>query len=355
MYIALWSYSSVFASSLTTLIPLPKISDGLNCDIYQEHFPIHCEYAYLIYMGIFALIVTPIACMDLTEQVIIQAILCIFRFVAVGLMFVTSVYTMYKTPYSPDTSPHNPPYIAYTTLFDFSGFGMLFPTVVFAQLLHHSVPGLIQPVNKKQHVRKMFFFGILTTFCLYTILGISTVLYFGKDVKPQITLHWKDYIGNSFHGGKSPLWATIISYTVVLFPVIDIASAFPLNCVTLGNNIFSSLPNSMTDYQQSKLVKILCRILSALPPIFLGCLWRKLDLIVKMGGTLGFFIAFIIPAAIQISSRRKSGNVIGKNTPYSWHFSHTVYAIIIMLVFGFAAFIFQCVNIAQMISQGKLN
>lgn len=91
MYIALWSYSSVVASSLTSLIPFPKVSTGLDCDIYQEYLPVNCEYAYLIYMGIFALVVIPISCMELTEQVIIQAILCIFRFVAVGLMFATAV------------------------------------------------------------------------------------------------------------------------------------------------------------------------------------------------------------------------------------------------------------------------
>lgn len=354
MYIALWSYSSVVASSLTSLIPLPGISNGLNCDVYQDYFPVNCEYAYLIYMGIFALVVVPIACMELTEQVIIQAILCIFRFVAVGLMFATAIYTMYKSPYVPKENPQDPPYIAFETLFDFSGFGMLFPTVVFAQLLHHSVPGLIQPVNKKQHVRKMFLFGMLTTFALYTLLGISCALYFGKDVRPQITIHWKDYVGDSFYGGPSPVWAQIISYTVVLFPVIDIASSFPLNCVTLGNNIFVTLPDSVTNYQQSRFIKVICRIISALPPLFLGCLWKKLDIIVKIGGTLGFFIAFVIPAIIQISSRRQCAKVYGKETPYSFHFSKTGYAIAVMLIFGFAAFIFQCVNIAQMISDGRL-
>lgn len=356
MYIACWSYSSVFASSMTSVVPIPKLSYGLNCDIYSDFMPLNCEYAYIIYMALFAAIVVPIGCMDLTEQVIIQAILCIFRFVAVGIMFITTIVAMYYEPYSPKEGLE-PPYLSYKTLFNFAGFGTLYPTVVFAQLLHHSVPGLIQPVNEKKHVRKMFFFGILTTFGLYTLLGITSALYFGTDVKPQITLHWKDYNGYSFSGGPTPIWAKIISYTVVLFPVVDIASSFPLNCVTLGNNIYATLPDSVTNYKRSRFIKIMCRIISALPPIFLGSIWRKLDLIVKIGGTLGFFIAFVIPAIIQITSRRKVAQFFGpesKRTPYSWHFSHSAYAIIMMVIFGFAAFIFQCVNIAQMIASGKL-
>lgn len=354
MYIPLWSYSSVVASSLTSIFPLPGLTKGLKCDIYQEYIPIQCEYAYLIYMAIFMVIVVPISCMDLTEQVVIQAILCVFRFVAVFLMFITSVIVLYKTPYIPKEG-QEAPYISYTTLFNIAGFGTLYPSVVFAQLLHHSVPGLIQPVNNKKHVTKMFFFGILTTFGLYTILGISTVLYFGKNIKPQITLHWKDYDGFSFNGNEPKVWASIISYIVVLFPVVDITSCYPLHCVTLGNNIFVTLPDSITDKQRSRFVKIMCRLLSAIPPLFLGCVWRQLSLIVKIGGTLGFFIAFIIPSALQIMSRRRSLKEFGtKDTPYSFHLSKTGYAIVMLVVFGFAAFIYQCVNIAQMISKGTL-
>jgi hypothetical protein len=35
-------------------------------------------------------------------------------------------------------------------------------------------------------------------------------------------------------------WALIISYIVVLFPPLDVISAFPLNGLTLGNNLMTA-------------------------------------------------------------------------------------------------------------------
>ena len=38
-----------------------------------------------------------------------------------------------------------------------------------------------------------------------------------------------------------PLYATIISFIVLIFPALDVLSAFPLNAITLGNNLMSAV------------------------------------------------------------------------------------------------------------------
>jgi hypothetical protein len=355
IYITLWSYSAVFSSSLVSLVPFPGISIGYSCDIYNETFPAACEKSYLLYMLLFLLIVAPLICMDLTEQVGLQIFLCIFRFGAILLMFVTSVIAMYHTPYNRNDQGHSP-FVTYHKSFDLSGFGTIFPTAIFSQLLHHSIPGLVQPVKQKSWVRSMFSAALTTTFSLYLALGIPAVMYFGSGVKPVISLNWKDYSGLGFEGpNAAPIWAKIISYIVVLFPVLDIVSAFPLNGITLGNTIFASLPVKWTKNGTNQWLKIASRLVVVFPPIILGSIIKRLDLIIEIAGTVGFFIAFIVPALLQVFSTRRAKIIIGQAfTPYSIPIlSHSAVALLVAL-FGIGAFIYQCVNIGMRIADGSL-
>jgi hypothetical protein len=355
IYITLWSYSAVFSSSLVSLVPFPGVSMGYVCDIYSPVFPAPCERSYLLYMLLFLLIVSPLICMDLTEQVGLQIFLCIFRFGAILIMFVTSVIAMYHTPYSRNDQG-SPPYISFRTAVDLSGFGTIFPTAIFSQLLHHSIPGLVQPVKQKGWVRSMFSAALTTTFSLYLALGIPAVMYFGNGVKPVISLNWKDYSGLGFDGPEqAPVIAKIISYIVVLFPVLDIVSAFPLNGITLANTMFASLPAKFTNNGTSQWVKIATRLAVVFPPIILGSFVKRLDLIIEIAGTVGFFIAFIVPALLQIFSVRRARTYLGRtDTPYSIPLlSHPILAVLVV-IFGLGSFIFQCVNIGMRIHDGSL-
>lgn len=356
IYITLWSYSAVFASSLLSLVPFPGVSTGYSCDIYSDNFPSACQHSYLLYMLLFVLLVAPFICMDLTEQVGLQIFLCIFRFGAILLMFFTSVIAMHQTPYSRNDQ-RNPPYISYDRLFDFSGFGTIFPTAIFSQLLHHSVPGLVQPVKDKGWVRSMFGAALTTTFSLYLALGIPAVMYFGNGVSPVISLNWKDYSGYGFEGPEAaPIWARIISYIVVLFPVLDIVSAFPLNGITLGNTIFASLPAKWTRNGTNEWVKIASRLVVVFPPIILGSIIKRLDVIIQVAGTVGFFIAFIVPGLLQFFSVRKAQRIVGRwKTPYSIPVLSHPFVSLAVIVFGFGAFIYQCVNIGMRIADGSLH
>jgi hypothetical protein len=66
---ALWSYSSVFASSLASHVGMPGISG--ECDIYKDGSS-SCNNLYLTYMAIFAVVVLPLTCLDLTEMKAMQ-------------------------------------------------------------------------------------------------------------------------------------------------------------------------------------------------------------------------------------------------------------------------------------------
>lgn len=355
MYISLWSYSAVFSSSLLTLVPFPGISIDYVCDIYNENFPPACNHSYLLYMLLFFFTVMPLISMDLAEQVGIQIFLFFFRFTAILLMFITSMIVMYHTPFYRNEQG-DPPFISFNKLFDFPNFGIIFPTAIFSQLLHHSIPGIIQPLKNKKWAKTMFSLALMTTFILYVALGIPSAMYFGKDVKPIISLNWKDYSGLGFEGpNNSPIWARIVSYIIVLFPVLDIISAFPLNGITLANTIFASIPARITQNGTNGWIRLLTRFMVAIPPIILGSFIKRLDLIIELAGTVGFFISFIVPGFLQIYSKKMTQQKFGySSTPYSIPILSSSFLALIVIIFGLGSFIFQVINIGIRIHSGEL-
>ena len=60
-------------------------------------------------------------------------------------------------------------------------------------------------------------------------------------------------------------------------------SVFPLVAITLGNNILETVStpvivkNTFMGPRKMKILKFLCRLAAALPPIILGALFGKLD------------------------------------------------------------------------------
>jgi len=342
MYGALWGYSAVFCSSLVQQFPLTFISDQLYC-LIDGQGGWHCLYSFIIYAMLFSIFVVPLTCLDLTEQKIIQVTLCIFRFTVLTVMILTVTVALFSNPYVPTTPKNGAAFIAYKEYFEYSGLGKIFSTAVFAQLVHHSIPGLMQPIKNKSQSRTIFMATFATTATFYTFLGLMCAMYFGDQVKSVVTLNWQYYVWN-----KSPVkwYGSFVTYLVVLFPVIDVVSAYPLSAITLGNNLFFGLPERFTNSGKNVRVKIACRLIASIPPILGSIIVHDLPVIIGWTtGIFGFFIAFIIPAALQYFSKKKAESKLQSfTTMYSWHFSHDFYTFTIG-IFGFLALIFTIIEL----------
>eukprot|EP01122_Echinamoeba_exundans_P001585 TRINITY_DN11607_c0_g1_i1.p1 TRINITY_DN11607_c0_g1~~TRINITY_DN11607_c0_g1_i1.p1 ORF type:complete len:325 (+),score=34.44 TRINITY_DN11607_c0_g1_i1:744-1718(+) len=293
-------------------------------------------------MAFFALAVVPLCLLDLPDQVIAQVILCFFRFVAITMMFATAVGSLYTNPYDPDND-NDPPYVAYSTLFRFEGFSSLFPIAVFSQLLHYAIPGILHPLERKSRIRRVFFLSSSTTLAIYITTGVACAMYFGSNTRALITLNWKHPAG--FSPAEAPMWAKVLSYFVFLFPVVDMISAFPLSAVALSDMAFAMIHPRLRTQPYRTRTKVLCRLAIALPPLIASTFVRSLfcSPVFNFLNTTGFFIAFITPAILQIRSKavcaQKFGPRLGTSTPYSWHGSHNIYAVLV-LIFGIAAFVY---------------
>ncbi|KAJ6241349.1 hypothetical protein M0813_23542 [Anaeramoeba flamelloides] len=307
LLLTVMSYSAVFGSSLSTLFPIKSITKGDSC-IIDEKFTSNCQHNYLVYVCIYACIVVPFSCLDLPEQKIIQILLCLFRFLSIGAIIVTTLVGIYRPNSQQDNN--DPPHIAPgSKLFKLNGLYLIFTASIFVQVIHHSVTIISEGIPDKSKLRFSFTSSLTTTLLLYTLVGTVCSLYFGKNTKTVITLNWLDYTANY---KNTPVWASIIKYIIILFPMLDLISIFPLKIVTLGTGMQSFFyPQTIgkTDLK-SKLIKIAFRLVSSLPPIIGSMFVKKLPLIIFFIGITGCFIGFIFPSLLQYKSGKL--NSIGR-------------------------------------------
>ena len=88
--------------------------------------------------------------------------------------------------------------------------------------------------RKKESINTVLKCLFTSTFIVYLLLGTTMSLAF-DDLPSFTTFAWKDY--GSDNGGA--WWAYMLQYIVLIFPALDVSSAFPLNAICLSENLMS--------------------------------------------------------------------------------------------------------------------
>uniref|UniRef100_A0A7S1NBA8 Amino acid transporter transmembrane domain-containing protein n=1 Tax=Eutreptiella gymnastica TaxID=73025 RepID=A0A7S1NBA8_9EUGL len=226
--------------------------------------------------------------------------------------------------------------------------------------------------------------GFLTNAFLMTVLSGSMVLYFGSHTSAISTLNWKNYTAGQ---EKAPLWASFVSWMVVMMPVITISAGYPIQSASLANNLLNGisvsswhaiiypfgLPNDVVEHQplstesghSSSLgnptwpttrAKVVARLASVLPPL-IPCLFVKdASKIIRVGGLVGFLISLLIPCILQLASMRVFGRLWPhapnpSYTPYSGFYSRYP-AIAVVLCLSCVAFAYSTYDTVRRLAQG---
>jgi len=84
-----------------------------------------------------------------------------------------------------------------TRWFDLSGFYKILPVAVYANIYHHSIPGLSMPVADKSKLHLIFLCVFAVMMVGYGLIGVSVAYYFGDNVQGMSNLNWHDYLANS--------------------------------------------------------------------------------------------------------------------------------------------------------------
>jgi hypothetical protein len=240
LYGTLWAYGTVFASAMVTHLDLGP-------------------YSYHIFLLLFSFIVIPLSCMELTEQLYLQVALAFCRIVMVCCMVGTVLYAaathkdLFHLNVSTDpdtdldtgletdaTEPHefSPFHHIQGDLFHWKGLHLMLPIAVYSNMFHHSIPALSEPAADKKQLGSMFTTALLACFVSYTLIGITVSLYFGQTILSSSNLNW-EHFGSSSSTFIGIVQKSLASY-VIIFPALDVSSAFPLNAITLGNNLYTT-------------------------------------------------------------------------------------------------------------------
>jgi hypothetical protein len=369
MYGALWAYSTVFAASFTANVPVFFLNNGETCNVEQDGR--ECLGPFFVWLSVFALVSIPLSCMELREQVPVQVLMFVARLLVVLLMTGTvlggygcdgTVFADMGTdhrecmgwrgkrerrtcpvhsrllcvlyPLTPLTRAAGPD----TPLFEFSGLATVMPVSIYAFIFHHSVPVLSEPVKDKKSLPVVFRAAFLIVGGAYVSLGLILAVWFGKEhVYGQCNLNWRQYVGCvAPHGDGSPVTladrtpgAAIVSFIILIFPALDVLSAYPLNAITLGNNLLSAVhsttsitgvgsvepPEPVTTtwadwfsamvnpWSARAKRRVMFRLIAAVPPVVAGALSTlfgiNLTQILSFTGLIGVAIAFGIPSVLR--------------------------------------------------------
>ncbi|ETV66525.1 hypothetical protein H257_17087 [Aphanomyces astaci] len=323
MYGGLLGYSQVFVNSIVSQLP--------------SSF----ESSTVVVAVVFGLIVVPLSCVDLSEQIHVQVVMAIVRFVALTTMIASATVALFvDTRDSGITSPmiaQGPPYASDVPWMNLDSFGLLFSTTVFSQLFQHSVPGLLAPLARKDQPKAPSIFGyaLVTTTLFYLALSLSCCYYFGPKISSSVNLNWASFSWGV--DGDVPLWGRFLSFLVVLFPALDTLSVFPLIAITLGDNLAASLKGRLVWLSHKRLI---CRLVASLPPLVVAVVVTDLSVTLQFSGIFGIYVAFITPALLQLFSRREDPRL----NVYSGRFSSDGY-IFAVLAFGGVAVVVATVQV----------
>jgi hypothetical protein len=307
---------------------------------------------------LFGLIAIPLSCVDLAEQISVQVVMSILRFLSLATLLFGTIAAMFIDPHPSfsSTSVSGEEREDLIPYYQFSGFGLMFTTAIFSQLFQHSVPGLIRPLHKseKQHVSTIFSWALVTTGAIYILTGIICTIYFRSDLNPAINLNFVSYYWGmtppppttSILSGSYLLFLLVksLSMLIVLFPALDTLSVFPLIANTLGNNFHAAFPKgykqttkylgylppslvqfllrssspshssssssassavvySTSNSHQIRQLTLRCwRLVAAIPPVVVSLYVTNLSLTLQVAGTCGVLVALVVPALLQYFS-----------------------------------------------------
>ena len=215
-----------------------------------------------------------------------------------------------------------------------SGMAYMIAVSAFAYGNQYCVTDIIQPLSindRKTKQHKLWAYSVGICAIVYISCGITISLYYGDKTESPCTLAWRGFMGFTYTETQ-PIWAIVISWFIVLFPAIDIGSAYPLNAVTLANTLEAAIiPENITHASTSELreldiennnrricsydkrYSILFRVLVCTLTAILALIEWNFDLILAISGAFGLLAVYVGPCILEW----KSKEMITEITNYS--------------------------------------
>lgn len=210
-----------------------------------------CTIRYNISILILAILTTPLALMDISEQWYIQNTLTFIRVLRMVLMCVTPMLATTEVAMRlsfPASFDNSSPIILPPTIFgDWHGVCLVLSTAVFGLFLNANVPIIIDSLADKNNYLKVIHYAFGICMLLYIWLAIVISYRFGNAIANPCNLNWTGFRWNLSEGEEGDssctvgsfcdLSARLVEFIVVFCPAVDVASAYPFISIVLGNSL----------------------------------------------------------------------------------------------------------------------
>lgn len=319
---SLWSYASVFSSSVSSLFF--SYVFGIPCNVYEAGATRSCLASYDVCMVVFGVIVISLSLKNIADQIGVQQFLTLYRVFAFGLMFVTMGLKMYVEGGEVLSAR-----LSHIWGFQWGKFGRGFGPLFLALTFQYNLPDALQALRNKDQAQVLTSISSGISLVLYLLLAVMGALAF-DDVNPLITLNWHEFTGCGEGGWrpcsaalqeKQPWLGVIVQTLVMIFPIFAVVSSFPMVAITMADNLISAVPLSITSRYSPGTISSWVRFASAFPPLVLATFFKHLDTILTVAGLFGFVLSYVVPGALQAISVTYCRNRWGEKgvlTPYSW-------------------------------------
>uniref|UniRef100_A0A7M4E6K9 Amino acid transporter transmembrane domain-containing protein n=1 Tax=Crocodylus porosus TaxID=8502 RepID=A0A7M4E6K9_CROPO len=216
------------------------------------------------------------------------------------------------------------------SLANFGALPNLFGACSLAAVSHATLPQIIPPIQNKAYLG----FGIAIVFIvvgtLYALLSLTIMFTFENDKIETIVL--LNFLDCSVAPG------VFFIYFLGLYTTFKVSAIFPLNAVTLRDNLWAMF----SPFQCSHIwivERLIFPILTILPPIVIAMVTENIEVIVGVTGSYAAtIIQFVIPPLLVFFSRRDTHEKFGPSVhiKFASPFQHNLWIIIVIIFAVFA-------------------
>jgi hypothetical protein len=299
---------------------------------------------------VFAAVVMVLQLLDVKKLSIFQAPFTVYRFVSFGLIFVSCVISLaYNGSFWSEDGfaaaaaaepnvPHQPFYSWYA--FRTEGIEPVVAATAFAFTASFYVPSLISALpGEKKYAHVPVALAMAICVGLYVVLSIIPAITLGPTTRNFLILNYARYGSRGFvlpqpHDAVAPppiptnTWSLIIKFVIMLFPVMNLISVFPLATSGLTASLYNSVP-ARIQTRLGPLGPPGLRIIVTCAPFILAVFIPTLGIIVHFVGMSAVNIGLLLPSISQLISIYKMRP--HWKTPHSGFWSHPFLAVIVLL------------------------
>eukprot|EP00735_Rhodelphis_limneticus_P011629 TRINITY_DN4754_c0_g1::TRINITY_DN4754_c0_g1_i1::g.21288::m.21288 TRINITY_DN4754_c0_g1::TRINITY_DN4754_c0_g1_i1::g.21288 ORF type:complete len:504 (-),score=68.34,sp/Q8NE00/TM104_HUMAN/40.97/2e-108,Aa_trans/PF01490.13/5.1e-15,Trp_Tyr_perm/PF03222.8/8.8e-05,Trp_Tyr_perm/PF03222.8/3.1e+02,ESAG1/PF03238.8/0.35,Reticulon/PF02453.12/1.2e+03,Reticulon/PF02453.12/0.77 TRINITY_DN4754_c0_g1_i1:585-2096(-) len=288
----------------------------------SSHMTLLWGDVYHLSLSVFAILLAPFCFFDVQKTKLLQVITTVMRYAAFGTMIGISGWDVLAGRGRGELC---------ATCVHAHELPTLFGVLIYAFMCHHSLPGIVSPLEDKGGVYRLLAADFATVLTFYLTLTLFALLDFPEgDLEDLYTANFSDY------GIRA------VGLFLALYPAFTLSTNFPIIAITLINNVRALLHRSDgggtgagTNGVSGVFNRVILPFAAIIPPILLAYVTRNVTLLVSITGSYaGVAIQFVTPACLVLCARSRQRHAFGPavinpfQSPFRHpHFAHSMLAL----------------------------